>query len=280
VNCGQGLRLRAIGTDDMVNAVVGANPGQNPTPDGIGYAFWGYGNFAPLVSKSNCTSTTNGNAVCSSYSAHYLAVDGVDPFFDAPGGDPTPGIAPYNLPQCSAMLGLSSASPCYQLPFTHIYDGSYPLWSVMHVVTFDHMVNGAGTTLQVAPPGVLNTIAYAQLAATQVPDIVPFLNNLTNAGTLATPNWSGSLNLGVFRSHYHQSAVNPGNGHYQLSGATRIDCNPASIALAPRVNGGLTCWQDVGGEMGGTVMSVQTDLDFINDLGIFGLPSEYYNLHQ
>jgi len=297
VNCGQGVRLRAIGTGELVKGVIGANKiAQTSIPDAIGYAFWGYQNFAPLVSKTNCTEG-KGNLNCSSYAAHYLAVDGVDPFWPAT-GTPLDGSAAFNLPQCSAIVFSNAADfPCFQVPFTHVKDGSYPLWSLLRMVTFGNVGTTTGnpctgSQTQCTPAGVINTVAYAETEAssgsTQLSDFVGFLAGLKNSGTFTKPNWTGSLNLGVFRSHYLQSKVSPDNGHYQLiSTGVYGPCNPSSINLVGAVKSTPVCWIDVGGDVGGSVLTVQSDLDFINDFGLTSggaknppNPVELYGLHQ
>ena len=285
---GNSLRLRAVGSGEEVKAVIGANSGQNATPDGIGYAFWSYQNFNPLISSANCSAASNGNSVCTSYAGHYLAVDGLDPLFANAGGDPTPGITPFNLPQCNAITFSNAADfPCMQIPFTHVLDGSYPLWSLLRLVTF-----ATSGSSQVTPVGVINTVAYAQTEASSsakaLSDFVPFLKNLTNSGTLAAPNWNGNLNLGVFRSHTQTGSVNPDNGHYKLiSGTTYGVCSTSSIALVGAKRTTPVCWVDAGGDMGGAVLTVRSDLDFIQDFGLTSTgaknppnPVEIYNLHQ
>ena len=289
-SCGAGLKFRAIGTGEAVKATIGvAHSGQPGVPDGLGYAFWGYQNFAPLVTKTNCTEKT-GNVTCSSYAGHYLAVDGIDPFWPST-GVPLDGGSAYNLPQCGAIVfGNAADFPCYQIPFTHVNDGSYPFWSLLRLVTFGQSTptNPAYNT----PIGVINTVAYAETEAstgsTQLSDFVGFLSGLTNGGTLDNPSWTGNLSLGVFRSHFKQTGltINPDNGHYQFDGTTYSACSPTNIPLVGAKKSTPVCWVDAGNDVGGSVLSVQSDLDFIVDFGLNGgalnhpNPVEIYNLHQ
>lgn len=204
-----GVRMRAIGTGEEVPAVNGQNPGQPAVPDGIGYAFWSYGNMKPVK---------NGLV-------HYLTVDGVDPLFAAPG---TNGSASaYQFPACTSV-------PCSTpIPFTHVADGSYPLWSLLRAVTF----SGTHT-----PPAVASFFASEinQANTAQVYDFVPILNA------------SGNLNLFVFRSHFKQTN-SPLNGH-----KTCTSFSPPTPA---------SCLVDAGGDMGGSIETVQADVDFFTDFG-------------
>ncbi len=204
-----GVRLRAIGTGEEVPGVVGGNAGQPATPNGIGYAFWSFGNLKPA----------------SGGKAHYLTVDGVDPLFASP-TDGTNTAGAYNFPTCSA-------TPCTQvIPFTHVVDGSYPLWSLLRIITF------SGTK---KPPAVA-TLVNAELAQASTGGLYDFV-----------PLTDGSNNLTVFvsRSHYKQSSINPANGH---KGCT---------SLHPLTG----CAAEGGGDMGGSVITVQADIDYLADFG-------------
>jgi hypothetical protein len=140
-----GSRQRVIGTGEMV-AEVGA------TPDSLGYSFWGFGNFQPVLST-----------------AKYLTVDGVDPIKQTY----TNGAFP-SCPQ----------PPCIgALTFPNIKNGSYPIWSVLRIVTVSPM-----------PSGIQQLYSAALLEASQIPDFLP------------------ANQLGVFRSHYNQSGVAGSNG--------------------------------------------------------------------
>ncbi|HMD99020.1 MAG TPA: hypothetical protein VKM93_17020 [Terriglobia bacterium] len=91
-------RGRAIGTGDEIKAVTNA-----ANPNGIGYAFWGFGNFASYVGTQR-----------------YLTVDGVDPLFQTY----TNGIYPTCVVPCPGAL-----------TFPHLQDGTYPIWSNLRIVT-------------------------------------------------------------------------------------------------------------------------------------------------
>lgn len=280
----KGLHLRSVGSSEEVAATLGQdNTGGSQVVDGIGYAFWGYSNFKPAASGCSGAETT-GDVACSTYVGHYLTVDGIDPLFVTPGGalDTTPNPnGAYNLPQCGLIQKVAGYTfPCQQIPFTHVYDGSYPIWSLLRLVTFENV----GSTQQ-TPEGVINVLSYAQLeaapgSAEQLSDFVPFLSGITGlpyaqGGTLP----SGDLNLGVFRSHYVQSSVDPNNGHTACAGVF------TGVNITGGTSGSKTCLVDLGGDVGGSVLTVQSDVDFNADFGGVVLngrtaPNEIYGLHQ
>jgi hypothetical protein len=257
--CGAGLRLRAIGTGLEVPAALGQkNSGASTVTDGIGYAFWSYGNFAPAASGAG----------------HYLTVDGIDPLFTNPGDTVNPNGA-YNLPQCNL-----NALPCFHIPFTHVIDGTYPLWNVLRIMSFSNVGTGATATL-VTPPAVLDMVAYDEIevanSARNTSDFVPFLKNITNSGTLTAPVWKGDLNLFVFRSHYKATGApnNPDNGHHSC--ITAGVATFTGVALQGGSTSAASCLIDKGNDMGGSVLTVQSDVDWNLDAGT---PIEQYNLHQ
>ena len=246
------VRLRAIGTGEEVKATVATyttGAGNAAVDNGLGYAFWGYGNMAPLCNAAGGTTTCPG-----SYIGHYLTVDSIDPLFTTPGGaldsSPNPAGA-YNPPYCN-VTGVSQT--CFSIPFTHIKDGSYPLWSLLRVVTF------APVTAKTATPiPVLNMVAEAEIetASDGLSDFVPFLNSLS--GNTTTGVWTGDLNLFAFRSHYLQSTIKPANGHKGCSGVF------TGISLQGGNSKSSTCLVDFGGDVGGSVLTVQADVDYVSD---------------
>jgi hypothetical protein len=140
-----GSRQRVIGTGEMTKEV-------SAITDSIGYAFWSTGNFSSVVGNTK-----------------YLTVDGVDPLFaNYEGGF---------IPTCTA--------PCPGIvQFTHVLDGSYPIWNILRIVT-------ASPT----PGAITSLVNAAQTQVLNVPDFVPI----------------GSMQ--VFRSHYSQSGFGAHNGH-------------------------------------------------------------------
>jgi len=216
------LRIRAIGTGEEVPAVVNQISGQSThmsaAPNGIGYSFWSFGNMKPAVSFDSANNVVG-------YLGHYLTVDGVDPLFDRP-DDGTNDQGAYNMPVCLA-------APCSQvIPFTHVNDGTYPLWSVLRLVTFKNV------------PAAVSTFVNTQISQSntdQLDEYQPLLDA------------SGNLQLFVFRSHF-KNTNNPNNGH-----STCTSFSPPTPS---------TCLADAGGDAGGSVFTVQADIDFFLNTGL------------
>ncbi len=273
--CGQGVKLRSIGSGEEVAATVNTYGG---ITDGIGYTFWSFGNLSPLA--TGCGSSTNQNTYngACNFIGHYLTVDGIDPLYATPGGandSPANPAGAYNPPQCN-FKGL----PCLALPFTHVKDGTYPLWSVLRIMSFANVGSGNAATL-LTPPAVINMIAFDQQevanSSRRTGDFVPFLTNLANSGTLAAPSWTGDLNLFVFRSHYKAAGDpnSPLNGHKSCITSGVADFT--SVALGGGTSTSPACLVDKGNDMGGAVLTVQSDVDWNIDAGS---PAEQYNLRQ
>jgi len=308
--CGKGVIARAIGTGELVKAVAGAftlpSAWFPSTNDAFGYAFWSYQNFAPVVKSSNCTSNASGNSICTSSAAHYLTVDGVDPFTPNPGAASlTTGVTAYELPQCTAVVTNNNAAfPCAQIPFTHIQDGGYPLFTILRAVTFENIVQnsniGGCTTppcpTQQTPAGVTDMVAATEINATNnsynLSDFQPFFQNLTvvtpasgcptyNATTNPNPVcYKGDLLLGVFRSHYVQARINPNNGHAACANNfTGVILNGNTYNSTTKKTSD-TCLVDLGGDVGGAIMSVQADVDFNLDFGsLFAADGSNYEIY-
>lgn len=130
-----GIRARAIGTGEEVAAVIA-------TADSLGYAFWGYGNFANATSGSV---------------ARYLTVDGVDPLYAS---NSTSGVFPVKT---------SGAYPV--LSFPNIINGSYPIWTIFRLVYTPSSLSDA-TSKSTAT----SLIAAAQTNASVQSDFVPYTN--------------------------------------------------------------------------------------------------------
>jgi len=196
--------------------------------------------------------------------------------FNNPGDSTNPNGA-YHLPQCY----LSSGTPtCYHLTFPHIRDGSYPIWTILRAMTFEcePIVSGSCTgTTQTTPNAVLSMIAQAENAANGVGIVLDdFIPYFTNINTTVDGSPTGDLNLGVYRTHYKNGTTTaPNNGLWACGGAfTTIDMTGTP--------GG--CTVDVGGDVGGSVMTVQSDADFYADFGghVVGVSAqnEIYGLHN
>jgi len=254
----------------VIGSLNKSGSGSTTVYNPLGYAYWSYGNLNPLcssVSGTTCTGTWKG---------HYLDVDGIDPLFATNGGEfdggygnpgnPAPRNVPYNPsgaynpPVCDLKVGTT----CFAIPFTHMQDGTYPLWTVLRQVTLAPVTNKVNT-----PPGVLDIVANAEIQSGPggdgLSDFVPFLTSITGSNGVYT----GNLNLFVYRSHYKQSSVSAANGHKGCNG------NFTGVSLQGGKTSATTCLVDAGGDLGGSVVTVQSDVDFDADFS-----SEEYNPHQ
>jgi hypothetical protein len=266
------VRLRAVGAGEEVKAVIGSLnrgiSGSTTVFNPLGYVFWGFQNLNSLCSAITGTSCTG------AWLGHYLTVDGVDPLFATEGGEfdngygnpgnPVPRNLPFNPsgvnnpPICDFKIG----TVCPTIPFTHLKDGKYPLWSMLRTVTFAPV-----TDKLITPTGVLDMIANEETAAASdgLSDYLPFWNAIAGSNGVYT----GNLNLFVYRSHFKQSSVAAANGHKACNGTF------VGVPLRGGVSGANTCLVDFGGDMGGSVVTVQSDVDFDYDFA-----TEEYYLHQ
>jgi hypothetical protein len=140
---------------------------------------------------------------------------------------------------------------------------------------FDSVHWTTGTTINIAGTNftikTINNTTSITLTAAGTTQTTP-VQYLWNAGSYPV----GSLNLGVYRSHYLQSAISPQNGHDACTAWTSL-----SITGGNGPQGTGTCLVDLGGDMGGSVMTVQSDIDFHTDFGsTTGYPKEFYGQHQ
>jgi len=105
-----GHRVRAIGTGEVVNAIL--QKVAQPDARVIGYFFWGFANASKLTGAS----------------FNYLTVDGVNPLF---GPLDTPP-ANQEFPNCAGPCPSSGAGSIWTGPsFPHVRDGTYKQWSLL-----------------------------------------------------------------------------------------------------------------------------------------------------
>jgi len=158
-----GTVQRVIGTGEMIKELGKAGTdtdldGDKLNPDAVGYSFWSFGNAQPVAPNG---STCNG---CVSY----VQVDGADPLYASYSANP---FGAGVLPNC----GAPPCSSYPSIPFTHVIDGSYPVWNVLRIITY-----GRPNTLTQA------LINGSQTEVATVQDFVPIAN------------------MKAFRSHYTQ----------------------------------------------------------------------------
>jgi len=224
-NCA--LRTRVIGTGQMIST------GNNAAlPDTLGYAFWSLGNY--------------GNKL----NIRYLTLDGVDALYPSysthngvfPGGVAGQGTAAI-LPapaagQCGGYFNgdggatISSFScNSYTLPtFDGIQNGSYRNWAEIQV----NYYGASALAPSFSPLNITGFVLSAQdqtapVPTARIPDFFP-TNYCGNAACSSTVS-----PLNVFRAHYSIGGVTANNG----------------------INGGT----EAGGDVAGSVMNIQTEID-------------------
>ena len=213
VTANTGTRKRVIGSGEMVAQV-------NNTVDGFGYSFWNFSSFQGRdCTSSSCVNGTN--------ALKYLSVEGVEPLYSGSTANPD-GVGV--LPQCTTSGGVIVSCP--QLPFTHIVDGTYPIWSKYRAI-YD----------ATDPTNIAVTLigTYAQ-------EITANPLNPGTPGSGILTDFVPMKNVQTFRSHYAQ--VVRSNG----------------VAFSPN-NGFKSGIPETGGDAGGLVLSIQSELDFIADTG-------------
>jgi hypothetical protein len=208
-----GTRKRVIGSGEMVAQV-------NNNADGFGYTFWNFSSFnGKACTGVSCVNGTN--------AIKYLSVDGVEPLFSGASANPSGVGVP---PQCTTSGGVIVSCP--QLPFTHVADGTYPVWSKYRAI-YD------GSDATNLAPILIGT--YAQEIAANPP-------NAANPGSGILTDFVPVKNLAVFRSHYAQVIRTSGGGTVGN-------------------NGFKTGIPETGGDAGGMVLTIQSELDFLADTG-------------
>jgi hypothetical protein len=216
---GGGARYRAIGTSEEVKSVQ--KSGANFAMDGIGYAFFSYGNVGSIANNPayGYITLNNVDPIFASYGPQSSTGAGYDP-----GQPATAGTLPAagNLPATC-----SSAFPCPEsdiwadgLSFPNLRNGTYSAWSIVRLVS-------NGTALTNAKALVAKSQAFV---VASVPDYVPFAKT-TVTGFPVDPG------LLIRRSHYQQ---------YDGAG---------TLLGAVPVNNGTT---EAGGDMGGQIVSCAT----------------------
>jgi hypothetical protein len=213
---GGGSRFRAIGTGEMVKSVL--NSFTNNGHDGVGYAFFSYGNVSTIADNSNYG---------------YLTLNGVDPIwhvYGATGVDPgqsstagnlpgvlsLPGSCSSNFPCAESVIWGSSGTGNHGVSFPNVRNGSYRAWSILRIVS-------DGTALTHARTLATKSQSYN---VTTVPDYVPAIKTII-AGGQTDPG------LLLLRSHYQET----GGG---------VNIGPAPINIAAT--------GDKGGDVGGCIL--------------------------
>jgi hypothetical protein len=194
---GSGQRFRAIGTGEMVKSVFNSNAaGVYPTPrDGIGYAFFSYGNV-----------NTSGEVISDSVDYGYLKLDNVDPIWATYGGKAIDAGEPTGAGQLPSQADLPLAVCDHSFPcpenqiwgggasFPNLRNGTYRAWSLLRLIA-----TGSAAT---------NITAMINVAEQQVVDNTPDFVPVGKVAVTAAENPAGYAitdnGLLLLRSHYQQ----------------------------------------------------------------------------
>jgi hypothetical protein len=161
----------------------------------------------------------------------YLTVDGVDPLYATPSGG--------TFPSCSGFVNSTPAFTCASVSptFANVAAGNYRLWAVLRAITYSSYQPPA------TGPSISGWLQAVQdVAEFTVHDFLPSQycgDSACSSSVLALP---------VFRSHYNISNVFANNG--TASGF---------VAANAPVN---TAGTESGGDMAGSVLTRQADLDY------------------
>ena len=180
----QGKRQRGIGTGEVMNG-VGSAGGVLNTTDGLGYAFFSFGNVSKLAGSA---------------SYGYLTLDGTDPIFLSYTGSEPGQNGKGRLPTCTAPCPVSKFWSNPSGSFPNLRNGTYRAWSVLRLVTD---VQPSGTCTSNPNTNFCNAQAVVTQAQSNVNSTVP--------------DFVSFAALTKYRSHYTQSGVTPNDG---LSGQT------------------------------------------------------------
>lgn len=149
-NAAGGYRNRAIGTGQELSELFA-------TTNGLGYSFWSVANFK---GASNITSK-------------YLTIDGVDPIetnytvvAGGTGGEiPTPS---------NSLLG--------NVTLAHVADGTYPIWSLLRLVTTN---SSAATVASTMASAAANFVSFG--SSTSQPDFIPYASLVVERSHFTPP---------------------------------------------------------------------------------------------
>jgi ABC-type phosphate transport system substrate-binding protein len=152
----------APGTNVVGNRVRVIGTGQmtanvNSTADSLGYSFWSAGNFAGLTNTK------------------YITVDGVDPIQDSYAG------------------GAYPANP----PLSHVADGSYPVWSVLRMVTIGPISTDVANIINNPIPGDFIPVKFLRVFRSHraTKDLPVASNGLVSGTTEAGADAGGAIFL-------------------------------------------------------------------------------------
>jgi hypothetical protein len=260
---GNGRRYRVIGTGEAVDGVYnssltsGWKAGQtgafNNTQDGLGYAFFSYGNVSDIADSTK-------------YS--YIQLNGVDPIFSTyanqiatgkgydPGQPATAGMVP-GFSDLTSFCNATTGYPCpeYKIwaggySFPNVRSGSYSSWSLLRLITATTGGQKTALTTLLTKADNLNVAA--------VPDFIPYAATVctTTSTPFACPVEIEDPGLLLTRSHYQQY-------------------DGARTAIGPTPHNDGTA--EAGGDMGGEVFICPTSTTCPNNAtaGVVGTTHHY-----
>jgi hypothetical protein len=211
---GQGNRVRAIGTGEMVSAV-------KSTTDSIGYIFFSYGNVSSIAGSPNYGYLTYGEYPGGS-GGSLIPTDPINPsgVYGTPytyGNISYPGNG--ELPTCSA--------PC-PLPvntsFPNVRSGAYLQWSLLRAVADTGTSNL--TYLQTLATGIANQVNGTS------PDFIPYNGDS-----------QGDKGLQFYRSHFSPVGINYNSGNVPNNAISQTNGQYISGVEAGGDVGGCVDWR-------------------------------------
>jgi hypothetical protein len=203
------VRSRAIGTGEELKSVFNNN-------DTLGYGFWGVSNYAGATTGTR-----------------YFQVDGWDPLFTYANTATVAAGGPNN-----GFIPKAGTGDLPKITFGHLFDGNYPIWSLIRLVTVD--VNG---NTNVAKKLALAAASFSQIGSTS-PDFLPYFKP------------DGSVQLAIERSHFAPPGIN--------FSATNI---PANHGYSQGFGACTTA--ESGGDVGGVPVRINpVDQEYCADTGV------------
>jgi hypothetical protein len=160
----------------------------------------------------------------------YLSVDGVDPLYSGPSSNPG-GVGVF--PSCTTNSN-GYATACPNLSFPNIVNGSYPIWSNYRLI-WDPFTSSTN----IAPYVVAAAQTASDPSTGLVTDFVPVQYMQT------------------FHSHYTQVVSDSGAAYGGNNGFKTAENGESQLVNIP----------ETGGDMGGAVLTIQSEVDYLLDTG-------------
>ena len=237
------VRLRAIGTGEMIKAVNGGTGvAVPPYNNRLGYAFYSLGSFF-----------TSANAA-----VRYFTLQGVDALYGSYNTSGAFGVCAGNIP--AGTFNCSTPLPS----FAHLIDGSYRVWSNYRWVA---PVGLAATDIRMQVLNAGLDQAHYALVTNPGANGGGVTCNGTGLATYAGPcfikavaDFVAPVDFPVFRSHYPLSVIGP-------SGiAANNGTNSASTGFCAADQTSPNCVEE-GGDMAGVAFFKIADVQLFNATG-------------